>query len=112
MTTAIQQKIRNKTISAEKWASMVKSGDWILSGSGGTQGRQCIDALVDRLGDGSDKVKDIELWGTGTSALGIEKTSKVDPEEKYSLMHENFWFRPARPWRREHGCRDWRPWGW
>ena len=112
MTTPIQQKIRNKTISSEKWASMVKSGDWILSGSGGAQGRQCMDTLADRLGDGSDKIKDIELWGTGTSALGIEKTSKVDTAEKYSLMHENFWFGTARKHRRETGCRDWRPWGW
>ena len=35
MPTPVQQKLRDKTITAKKWADMVKPGEWINRGDPG-----------------------------------------------------------------------------
>ena len=48
--TPIQQKLRNKTITAKKWAEMVKPGDWINRGGPGSDTTQTMEALAARFG--------------------------------------------------------------
>ena len=61
MTTPMQQKIRDKTITAKNWAEMVKDGDWILPGAVGGDSTACMEELGLRLGEGAGKVKGVEL---------------------------------------------------
>ncbi|HET6460301.1 MAG TPA: hypothetical protein VFG29_05885, partial [Syntrophales bacterium] len=60
MQTPVQQKLRNKIITAKKWADMVKSGDWINRGGPGSDTLPTMEALSARLADGS--LKNIEIW--------------------------------------------------
>jgi len=110
LITPIQQKIRDKTITAKKWAEMVKSGDWICLGGAGAESVACPDALVDRLGDGLGMVKDIELWSYGH--FNPMRFHSVDSEEKYHLHHEGFFFAWARKQRDASGTIDHIPWEW
>ena len=60
MPTPVQQKLRDKTITAKKWAEMVKPGDWINRGGPGSDTLPTMEALSARLADGS--LKNIEIW--------------------------------------------------
>ena len=111
MTTPVQQRIRDKTITAAQWANSVKSGDWISIGSVGGDATECIDALSSRLGNGLGELKDIEFWSYGTYYPQTWLV-KADPEERFHCLHEGFFF----PWEREvrdaSGNIDWQHWGW
>jgi len=110
MTTPVQQKIRDKMITEQQLASMIKSGDWICNGACGSTAIATEAALADRIGDGSDKVRDIELWHYGN--LPPSKCSVVDPEERYLMQHNGFFFPWARKQRDTYQSHDWIPWGW
>jgi acyl-CoA hydrolase len=110
MTTPVQQKIRNKTITAQKWASMVKSGDWLSPGACGSSAIAAEHALADRLGEGPGQIKDIEMWHYGY--LPPSKCTQVDPEERYHVQHNGFYFPWARKQRDAYKTHDWIPWGW
>jgi acyl-CoA hydrolase len=110
LITPVQQKIRDKTITPQKWAEMVKSGDWICLGGAGADGVACPDALVDRIGDGQGMVKDIELWSYGH--FNPMRFHSVDPQERYHLHHEGFFFPWARKQRDESGTIDHISWEW
>jgi len=56
--TPTQQKLRDKTITAQKWASMVKSGDWINRGGPGSDTLPTMEALAARFGE----INNIEIW--------------------------------------------------
>lgn len=111
MTTPIQQKIRDKTITAKQWAEMVKSGDWILPGTVAGDSTACMEELGPRLGEGPGQVKDIELW-SGVRAIPLYSITEVDPEEKYHVLHEVFFMPWERKQRDERGTIDWNQWAW
>jgi len=111
MTTPAQQKIRDKTITAAKWAAMVKDGDWILPGTVGGDSTACVEELGLMLGDGLGQVKDIELW----SQVRFNPTHnmiKMDVEDKYHCQHDTFFFSWQRKQRDEYGVYDWNHWAW
>jgi acyl-CoA hydrolase len=87
--TPIQQKIRNKTITAKKWAEMVKDGDWFYMGGPGGDPVVTIEALCQRLGDGHGQVKNIEIFQVAKS-LGGNFFLQYDPEAKWHVVHEEF----------------------
>lgn len=111
MILPIEQRIRDKTITARQWANMVKSGDWINLGGIGSDPTACIDALGERLGSGPDQVKDIELW-TQANTCTSPILERWDPEAKYCLLHEYFMMTKSRHWNDKHTAVDWGHWGW
>ena len=111
MITPMQQKIRDKTITAKQWADMVKSGNWINLGNVSSDSTACMDALSERLGNGPGQVKDIEVW-TQANVLTTPIIEKCDPEAKYCLLHEYFMMPPSRHWNDKYKSVDWGHWGW
>ena len=111
MITPTQQKIRDKTITAQQWADMVKSGDWISTGSVGGDATACVDALSRRLGNAPGQIKEIEFWSYG---MYYPQTwlLEADREEKYHCIHEGFFFPWERKTRDIDGTIDWQHWGW
>jgi acyl-CoA hydrolase len=107
--TPTEQKVRDKTITAKQWAEMVKSGDWIFIGSVGGDPRECVAALAPKLGDGPGQVKDIEIWNI--ARVCPSETHAADPEEKYHVMHEDFYI-TGRKYRDKDGTVDWFPHNW
>ena len=110
MITPIQQKIRDKSITAKRWADMVRSGDWICPGSTGSESTVCEDVLAQRIGEGPGQVKDIEFW-TNCHILPL-KCTYIDPEEKYHCIHQYFWFNSQRQQRDTYGTMDFVPYEW
>jgi acyl-CoA hydrolase len=111
MTTPMQQKIRDKTITAKKWAEMVKDDDWILPGAVGGDSTACMEELGLRLGEGAGKVKGVELWAQAR-AVPLYNLIKIDPEEKYHVLHEVFFMSWQRKQRDRGGTVDWNQWAW
>jgi len=113
MTTPVQQKIRDKTITAKKWAEMVKDGDWIAVGGPGSDPTACIDEMCQRLGDGKGQIKGIEVWATA-KLLGAAYYPKYDLEGKYIVYHEDFILASYRNQRDKNGWQgmDWKQWEW
>jgi acyl-CoA hydrolase len=111
--TPNQQKIRNKTITAKQWADMLKDGDWINLGGPGSDPTVCIEALCEKLGDGKEQVKGIELWKVA-AMLGAGFFKNFDLEGKYHVFHEDFILAPYRNARDKDGWKalDWKEWGW
>jgi acyl-CoA hydrolase len=111
MTTPVQQKIRNKTISAEKMAGLVKSGDWFTMGSAVGDSTACAEAIAKRLGPGQGDLKDIEIW-LYASAFPQRWWQEADPGQKYHCINEYFFFPWNRKARDENGVTNWAHWGW
>ncbi|MBN2297962.1 MAG: hypothetical protein JXM72_05185 [Deltaproteobacteria bacterium] len=111
MTTPIQQKIRNKKRTPQQIADMVKSGDWINSGSVGGDSTACLEAVAQRLGPGPGQLRDIELW-LYAMFYPHPEFQEIDPFQEYHCIHEFFFF----PWNRKardmNNVTDWSHWGW
>ncbi|HRT27154.1 MAG TPA: hypothetical protein P5573_03455, partial [Syntrophales bacterium] len=112
MTTPIQQKLRDKLITAKKWAEMVKSGDWINRGGPGSDTTVTMEALAARFGDGPGDLKNIELWNQAIT-LGYNFLDAADHEAKYHVVHESFLLGSLRKLA-GNGYKglDWKHWGW
>ena len=111
MTTPIQQKIRDKTVTAIQWADMVKDDDWISPGNVGGDSTACVEELGLRLGEGPGQVKNIELW----SVLCMNPPRNMfeaDSEEKYHCLHDVFFTSGMRERRDKYGIYDWNHWAW
>lgn len=110
-TTSVMQKIRDKTISAQQFAEMVKPGDWFTLGSASAESTACGDAVAQRLGPGPGDLRDIELW-VYASTFPQTWWREADPEEKYHCIHSFFFF----PWNRQsrdtYGVTSAPQWGW
>ena len=111
MITPMQQKLRDKTITAKQWADMVKSGEWINVGGPGADPTACLDALGARLGDGPGQVNNIEVWAQA-STLSPRILQRWDPEAKYCLYHEYLVLSSGRAWKDKTEAVDWAHWGW
>ena len=111
MTTPVQQKIRDKTISAEKMAGLVKSGDWFTVGSAIGDTTACGEAIAKRLGPGEGDLRDIELW-LYASVFPQPWWQESDPEQKYHCINEYFFFPWNRKARDQNGVTAWAQWGW
>ena len=106
-----QQDIRNRTISAAQWASMVQSGDWIYTGGPGSDPVATTHALCNRLGDDPGQLHGIELW-TQCSTLTAPLLRKADPTARYCLLHDYFFNGESRRWNDAERAIDWGHWGW
>lgn len=111
MTTPIQQKIRDKTITAAQWADMVKDNDWIYPGMVGGDSTACIEELGLRLGDGPGQVKNIELWSC-LCMIPPRNMFDADREEKYHCLHDVFFTSAMRERHDKYGIYDWNHWAW
>ncbi len=111
MSTGWQQQVRDKTITAARWADMVQPGDWVYTGGPGSDPVATIDSLCQRLGDGPGKVQGIEIWAQ-CSTLCAPFLSKADPRAEYCLFHEYFFNGHTRRWNDEQRSVDWGHWGW
>jgi acyl-CoA hydrolase len=111
MTIPIQQKIRDKTITAKQWAEMVSEGDWIIPGTVGGDSTACVEELGLRLGEGRGQLKNIELW-LQVRPVPMYNVTDIDPGEKYHTSHEIFFMPWERKQRDEHGSIDWNQWAW
>ena len=111
MTSPVQQRIRDKTISAKKFAEMVKPGDWIVNGTVGGDGTACPHAVAQRLGPGPGDLHDIELW-CYAEYFPQPWWQEIDPEQKYHCIHEYFFFPWNRRARDKNGVTSWAHWGW
>ncbi|MEA4925487.1 MAG: acetyl-CoA hydrolase/transferase C-terminal domain-containing protein [Syntrophomonadaceae bacterium] len=111
MTSPIQQKIRDKTISAKQFAEMVKPGDWLLAGTAAGDATACMEAVAQRLGPGPADLKDIELW-CYASYFSQPWWQEMDPQQKYHCIHEFFYFPWNRKARDKNGVTSWAHWGW
>jgi len=110
MSTPLQQKLRDKTITAKKWAEMVKPGDWINRGGPGSDTLPTMEALSARLADGS--LKDIEIWNQAIM-LGNNFFAAADPEGKNHVVHESFLLPTLRGLvTKGYKGLDWKHWGW
>jgi acyl-CoA hydrolase len=110
--TPIQQKLRNKTITAKKWAEMVKPGDWINRGGPGSDTTQTMEALAARFGDGPGDLKNIEIWNQAIM-LGHNFFAAADPEGKYHVNHEAYLLPTLRGiMKKGYKAVDWKHWGW
>ncbi|AHF97294.1 4-hydroxybutyrate CoA-transferase [Desulfurella acetivorans A63] len=109
----VMQKIRNKTITAEKFASMVKSGDWIYGCMVGTDAVAPRKAIFQRLGDGPDKLQNIEMWAVDNAFLGTDFGLRYDKEGKYHIQHQGFIHKGTKDAIKQgwQGF-DWYQWGW
>lgn len=111
-SSPIQQKIRDKTISAKQFADMVKSGDWINIGVVGAEATITKKTVFERLGDGSDRLQAIEFWADD-DAFCTDYGPKYDMHGKYHVQHQGFIHKTTRDavkkgWK---GL-DWFHWGW
>ena len=111
MTSPIQQRIRDKTISASRFAELVKPGDWLNVGTVGGDAAACAHAVAQRLGPGPGDLKDIELWNY---ALFFPQPwwQEIDPQQKFHCFHEYFFFPWNRKARDTNGVTSWAHWGW
>jgi acyl-CoA hydrolase len=112
MPTPAQQKLRDKTITAKKWADMVKPGDWINRGGPGADTLPCMEALAARLGGGAGDLNNIEIWNQAIM-LGNNFCAAADQEGKYHVLHEAF-ILPTTRGLMNKGYKgvDWKHWGW
>ena len=112
MPTPVQQKLRDKTITAKQWADMVKSGDWINRGGPGSDTFVTMEALAARLGDGPGDLKNIEIWNQAIMC-GNGFCAAADMEGKYHVLHEAF-ILPTTRGLMTKGYKgvDWKHWGW
>lgn len=112
MTTPIQQKLRDKTITAKKWAEKVKSGDWINRGGVGSDPTVTMGALAARLGDGPGDLQNIELWSQA-EMLGHNFLWEADMKGKYHVNHEAFMMKNLRDAVKDgYEAHDWKHWAW
>ena len=111
MTTPLQQKMRDKTKTPQKWAEMVKDGDWILPGTVGGDSMPCVEELGTRVAKSPGKLKDIELWPQ-VRPVPMKNLIKADPNERYHVKHEVFFMPWERKERDERGTVDWNQWAW
>ncbi|MCX5841306.1 MAG: hypothetical protein NTY16_07625, partial [Deltaproteobacteria bacterium] len=95
MPTPVQQKIKNKTITAKKWADMVKPGQWINRGGPGSDTFVTMEALAARLGGGPGDLNNIEIWNQAIMC-GAGFCAAADMEAKYHVVHEAFLLPPLR----------------
>ncbi len=110
--TPIQQKLRNKIITAKKWAEMVKSGDWINRGGPGSDTLPCMEALAARFGSGPGDLQNIEIWNQAIM-LGNGFFAAADQEAKYHVLHEAFLLPTLRGLvTKGYKGLDWKHWGW
>ena len=112
-TTPIQQKIRNKTITAKQFGEMVKSGDWIDIGVIGSEATVTKKAIFERLGDGPDKLQNIEFYCPDNAYCGTDYGLKYDKDAKYHIQHQGFIHEGIRDAVKKgwQGL-DWFQWGW
>ena len=112
MPTPVQQKLRDKTITAKKWAEMVKPGDWINRGGPGSDTTVLMEALAARLGGGAGDLNNIEIWNQAIM-LGNGFCATADMEGKYHVLHESF-ILPTTRGLMTKGYKgvDWKHWGW
>jgi len=89
MTTPLQQKLRDKMITAKKWAEMVKPGDWINRGGPGSDAVVTMEALAARLGGGPGDLNNIEIWNQAMMC-GNGFCAAADMDAKYHVVHEAF----------------------
>ncbi|HPC74836.1 MAG TPA: acetyl-CoA hydrolase/transferase C-terminal domain-containing protein [Syntrophales bacterium] len=110
--TPIQQKLRNKIITAKKWAEMVKPGDWINRGGPGSDTLPTMEALAARFGSGPGDLNNIEIWNQAIM-LGNNFFAAADPEGKYHVLHEAFLLPTLRGLvTKGYKGLDWKHWGW
>ena len=112
MPTPVQQKLRDKTITAKKWAEMVKPGDWINRGGPGSDTTAGMEALAARLGPGPGDLNNIEIWNQAIM-IGNNFCAAADMEAKYHVLHEAF-ILPTTRGLMTKGYKgvDWKHWGW
>jgi acyl-CoA hydrolase len=112
-TNPVQQKIRDKTITAKQFADMVKSGDWINIGVIGSEATVTRKAIFERLGEGKDKLQNIELYAADNAYCGTDYGLKYDKEGKYHVQHQGFIHEGTRDAVKKgwQGF-DWFQWGW
>lgn len=112
-TTPTQQKIRDKTITAKQFAEMVKSGDWIQIGVIGSEATVTKKAVFERLGEGPDKLQNIEFWADDNAYCGTDYGLRYDKEGKYHVQHQGFIHEGIRDAVKKgwEGL-DWFQWGW
>ncbi len=112
-TTPTQQKLRDKLITAKKWAEMVKPGDWINRGGPGSDTTVTMEALAARFGSGPGDLNNIEIWNQAIT-LGHGFLAAADLEAKYHVVHEAFLLAPLRNLVQKSGYKglDWKHWGW
>jgi len=112
MPTPTQQKLRDKTITAKKWADMVKPGEWINRGGPGSDTTVLMEALAARLGGGAGDLNNIEIWNQAIM-IGNGFCAAADMEAKYHVWHEAFILPTLRPlMKKGYKAVDWKHWGW
>ncbi|HOH73308.1 MAG TPA: acetyl-CoA hydrolase/transferase C-terminal domain-containing protein [Syntrophales bacterium] len=112
MPTPVQQKLRDKTITAKQWADMVKPGEWINRGGPGSDTFVTMEALAARLGDGPGDLNNIEIWNQAIMC-GNGFCAAADMEAKYHVVHEAFLLPPLRGLvGKGYKGLDWKHWGW
>jgi acyl-CoA hydrolase len=111
MTTPIQQKIRDKKRTPAQILDMVKSGDWIQTGTTGGESTALLAELAGRLGPEKSQLRDIELWVLGLFHPRLE-LEKADPYQEYYCLHDPFLLNWSRKTRDKYGVTDWNHWGW
>ncbi|HNX93134.1 MAG TPA: butyryl-CoA:acetate CoA-transferase, partial [Syntrophomonas sp.] len=73
---------KNKLISADEAAKLVKSGDWLQYGEFVMQPKDCDAALAKR----KDELKDVKIRVTTMSWL--PEVCKIDPEREHFIMND------------------------
>ncbi len=112
MTTPLQQKLRDKMITAKKWAEMVKPGDWINRGGPGSDAVVTMEALAARLGGGPGDLNNIEIWNQAMMC-GNGFCAAADMDAKYHVVHEAFLLATLRGLvTKGYKAMDWKHWGW
>ena len=112
MPTPVQQKLRDKTITAKKWAEMVKPGEWINRGGPGSDTTASMEALAARLGPGPGDLNNIEIWNQAIM-IGNNFCAAADMEAKYHVLHEAFILPTTRGlMTKGYKAVDWKHWGW
>ncbi|MBN2569329.1 MAG: hypothetical protein JXB42_07860 [Deltaproteobacteria bacterium] len=111
MTTPIQQKIRDKKRTPKQIADMIKPGDWLNLGTCGGDSAECPNAIAQRLGPGPGDLNGLEWWCFGMFRPQ-PAFKEIDPEEKYHIFHEFFFFPWIRKGRDEHNVSSWAQCGW
>jgi acyl-CoA hydrolase len=112
MPTPLQQKLRDKTITAKKWAEMVKPGEWINRGGPGADTLPTMEALAARFGSGPGDLNNIEIWNQAIM-LGNNFFAAADQEAKYHVLHEAFLLPTLRGLvTKGYKGFDWKHWGW
>ena len=112
-TSPIQQKIRDKTITASQFADMVRTGDWINIGVIGSEATVTRKAIFERLGEGATRLQNIEFWAADNAYCGTDYGLEYDKEGKYHVQHQGFIHEGTRDAVKKgwQGF-DWFQWGW